>query len=158
MNNLKPRSAAKLSVEQVQHIRSLSWYFTTRSIASAFGVCSKTISNLIWNRSWCWLADDDVPLPLVPFDKARQLKLKAMRGLAPTERIKLVSYAEGIVMDMDLTGIPRSTNVDAEWTMRHVDELWTAWQPIRYGKPRGKRRKQCPQTGASDPICAGVGA
>jgi len=69
---LKPRSAAKLSVSQVKAARALSRYFTKSSIALALDVCPKTIFNLLKQRSWAWLPVDDMPLPLLTFDKARR--------------------------------------------------------------------------------------
>jgi hypothetical protein len=112
-------NAAKLSPEQVQHARDLHRHrFNKTSIASALGVCSRSIDDIVKRRSWCYLSDLPQPLPLLSSTAALALKLVTLAKLTPEQRVAIDQYRQFLSAELP----------DAE-REQFVAELLVAWTP-----------------------------
>lgn len=90
-------NAAKLTIETIQAIRSLSAArFTALSIAKVFGVCGRTIRDVLKGRRWQHLSVEWVALPRLSVDDAARLRLLAGAGLSDDQRERVERYANTI--------------------------------------------------------------
>jgi hypothetical protein len=75
-------NAAKLTPAQIQQGRDLHRLgFRSATIATAFNVCARTMSDVNCNRAWTSLPDVPGELPLLDIEAALTLRLRTMRSL-----------------------------------------------------------------------------
>src|SRR4051812_21953441 len=94
-------NAAKLTLMQVQNVRDLARAgFTYRCIADCFGVCQRTVRNIIKGKHWCFVADVPLPLPIFPAPIA--VKLRTRRGqLSRAQQEQLNQYRRQLALHQE---------------------------------------------------------
>lgn len=122
---MRNANAAKLTHDQVQQIRSLHEAgFTARSIAPAFNVSTREVSNIIKGRNWAWLPTVPVSLPILDPSKAERLALRCTKRQTAEQRRRLDEYRRQLAAHIE----------DA--AEREALALRFAW---RIKRPKGKR-------------------
>lgn len=143
------RNAAKLNADSVRHARALvAARFTSASVAAAFGVCPRTVRDVISGRRWSDVAADANPLPLLPLDVAYRLRLRAGAGLADEQRDVVDRYADQIVQkDDDGEREAFATELLSHWMPRRAcptpsTDAAAALTPVRPAKRLTKRQQR----------------
>jgi hypothetical protein len=120
---------AKLTELQVQQIRAFHANgFQARCLSEAFGVCHRSILNIIRGRHWHWLPVQPVELPTLCPDAAKRLRLRTVKKLNAEQRAIIDAYRAHLAASID-NGAEREG---------FAILLMNSWKP-RQPAGRGKR-------------------
>jgi hypothetical protein len=113
----------KLNSQAVQEIRQLSRAgFTMRSIACAYGVSDVQISNIARSKSWTFLAEQPIDLPILSHDQAMRLRLQTKSPRLTKQQQQIIEqYRNRLAIAIDASADREATAI----------ALLRSWQPKR---------------------------
>lgn len=95
-------NAAKLEPDEVQQIRHLfRCGFSKTTIADAFGVCQRSVANIIKGRSWYHLPEAEPKQNWLGGESAQRLRITSPRRLTSDQRAGLEKLKRQIEADID---------------------------------------------------------
>lgn len=118
-------NAAKLTPAEVQQVRDLHRFgFSFKSLASAFGVCHRSIRDIIRGRSWFHLPDVPGPLPILHEGTALHLRLRRGQRLSPEQQQAIDDYRNQLSTTIE-------SEPEREAYALQLLETWTPRRPRR---------------------------